>query len=105
MTGFVVLGTDTDAGKTAFCAQWLAAFADRFAYWKPVETGESDTETIRRLVPATTVFAALDLPAILVAPSAVGAVGRTLQAVAGMNDYGRRPAAVVLLGPPDAFAA
>jgi adenosylmethionine-8-amino-7-oxononanoate transaminase/dethiobiotin synthase len=167
MTGFVVLGTDTDAGKTGFCAQWLAAFAADFAYWKPVETGESDAETIRRLVPGATVFdplvrfrapvapvlaaaregrtmpvvadvvaavpvsprplvvetfgsplspftedtlqaevvAALGLPAVLVTSSAVGAVGRVLQAVAGMNAYGPHPAAVVLTGPPDPFAA
>jgi adenosylmethionine-8-amino-7-oxononanoate aminotransferase len=166
MTGFVVLGTDTDAGKTAFCAQWLTAFADRFAYWKPVETGPSDTETIRQLVPTAAVFpplagfaapvapvvaaaregrrmpditevlaalprsplplllesfggplspftedalqaellAALGLPTVLVTPSAVGAVGRALQAVAGMKTYGIEPAAVVLLGPPDPFA-
>ncbi len=56
MTGFVVVGTDTDAGKTGFCAQILHAFAGQFAYWKPVETGDSDTETIRRLAPAATVF-------------------------------------------------
>jgi len=56
MTGFVVLGTDTDAGKTAFSAQWMAAFTEQFAYWKPVETGESDTTTIRRLVPAAKVY-------------------------------------------------
>jgi adenosylmethionine-8-amino-7-oxononanoate aminotransferase len=166
MTGFVVVGTDTDTGKTTFCLRWLAAFPDRYAYWKPVETGESDAETVRRLVPAVTVFpplarfhspvapvlaaahegrpmpgvaeilaavpdsrlpvvvetfgsplspltgdvlqaelvAALELPVVLVASSAVGAVGRTLQAVAGMRGYGVAPAAVVLLGPPDPFA-
>jgi adenosylmethionine-8-amino-7-oxononanoate aminotransferase len=166
MTGFVVLGTDTDAGKTTFCLRWLAAFPGRFAYWKPVETGESDTEAVRRQIPAATVFppmawftepvapvlaaaredrpmpgvaeivaavpdsplplvvetfggplspltddvlqaelvAALGLPAVLVTSSAVGAVGRTLQAVAGMRGYGLAPAAVVLLGSPDRFA-
>src|SRR5438105_12569752 len=59
MTGFVVVGTDTDAGKTTFCIQWLAAFGDRFAYWKPIETGPSDSERVRRLVPGATVFAPL----------------------------------------------
>jgi adenosylmethionine-8-amino-7-oxononanoate aminotransferase len=167
MTGFIVLGTDTDAGKTAFCAQWVAAFADRFAYWKPVETGVSDTETIHRLVPGATIhpplarfaaplapvlaaaregrtmptvaavlaampaagpplvvetfgsalspfttdtlqgelIAALGLPAVLVTSSAVGAVGRTLQATAGMERFGLKPVAVVLLGPADEFAS
>ncbi len=55
MTGFVVVGTDTDAGKTTFSLLFLTAFADRFAYWKPVETGESDTAKVGRLVPAATV--------------------------------------------------
>src|SRR5207248_1599545 len=138
-----------------------------FAYWKPVETGDSDTEAIHSLVPDATVFepvarfraplapvlaaaqegrampgaaeivgavpgsplplvietfgsplspltedtlqaelvAALGGPIVLVASSAVGAVGRTLQAVAGLNDHGLRPTAIVLLGPRDEFAA
>ena len=49
---FVVLGTDTDAGKTTFALLWLAAFADRWEYWKPLETGDSDSETVRRTAPA-----------------------------------------------------
>jgi adenosylmethionine---8-amino-7-oxononanoate aminotransferase len=56
MTDFIVVGTDTDAGKTTFCLQWLTAFGDQFAYWKPIESGPSDTETIRRLLPRTTIF-------------------------------------------------
>jgi len=57
MTDLVVLGTDTDAGKTTFCLLWLAAFADRYEYWKPVETGESDCERVARLVPNAVVHA------------------------------------------------
>src|SRR5262249_8021195 len=56
MNGFVVVGTDTDAGKTAFSLLFLTAFREHFIYWKPVETGESDTEKVRRLVPHATVF-------------------------------------------------
>lgn len=56
MSDLVVLGTDTDAGKTTFALLWLTAFADRYGYWKPVETGESDTDRVRRLVPGATVF-------------------------------------------------
>jgi adenosylmethionine---8-amino-7-oxononanoate aminotransferase len=56
MRDVVIVGTDTDAGKTTFATLFLAAFADRFAYWKPVETGASDTATVRRLVPGATVF-------------------------------------------------
>jgi adenosylmethionine-8-amino-7-oxononanoate aminotransferase len=56
MTDLLVLGTDTDAGKTTFAALWLAAFSDGYAYWKPVETGASDTERVRELVPEATVL-------------------------------------------------
>jgi adenosylmethionine-8-amino-7-oxononanoate aminotransferase len=52
MSNLLILGTDTDAGKTTFALLWLAAFGDRYAYWKPVETGPSDTELVRRLVPS-----------------------------------------------------
>src|SRR5437762_13901470 len=52
----IILGTDTDAGKTTFALLWLHAFADRYAYWKPVETGPSDTETVRRLAPDATIY-------------------------------------------------
>src|SRR5262245_42637753 len=55
MTDLVILGTDTDAGKTTFALLWLAAFAEGFEYWKPVETGPSDSEHIADLVPGTTV--------------------------------------------------
>ncbi|HEX4589475.1 MAG TPA: dethiobiotin synthase, partial [Gemmataceae bacterium] len=165
MNDFVVVGTDTDAGKTTFCCQWLTLFGDRSAYWKPVETGPSDSETVRRLVPDAKVhpplarfrdavapelaaqregrvvptvaeivaavppspvvietfgsplspladgvlqaelIALFNRPIVLVASSAVGAVGRTLQAVAGLREHGLRPIAIVLLGPADEYPA
>jgi dethiobiotin synthetase len=46
----VVTGTDTDVGKTVFCAG-LARLLDG-AYWKPVQAGlegETDSEVVRRL--------------------------------------------------------
>jgi len=46
----VVLGTDTGVGKTTFSLLWLAAFGGD--YWKPVETGDSDTDLVRRQVPS-----------------------------------------------------
>lgn len=55
MTDLLLLGTDTDAGKTTFALLCLAAFPNHFEYWKPVETGDSDTETVRRLVPSAVV--------------------------------------------------
>ena len=46
----IVTGTDTDAGKTVFCAALTAAL-DGF-YWKPIQCGlegETDSQTVRRL--------------------------------------------------------
>ncbi|HYH69506.1 MAG TPA: adenosylmethionine--8-amino-7-oxononanoate transaminase [Urbifossiella sp.] len=68
MTGFVVVGTDTDAGKTAFSLLFLAAFPDSFAYWKPVETSDSDAEKVARLVPRAVVLPPLARFAEPVAP-------------------------------------
>jgi adenosylmethionine-8-amino-7-oxononanoate aminotransferase len=68
MSDLIVLGTDTGAGKTTFAALWLAAFADRYEYWKPLETGESDTETIRKLAPTAVVHPPLRHFAPAVAP-------------------------------------
>jgi adenosylmethionine-8-amino-7-oxononanoate aminotransferase len=50
MSDLLILGTDTDAGKTTFALMWLSGFADQYEYWKPVETGPSDTEKVRALV-------------------------------------------------------
>ena len=51
MSDLIILGTDTDVGKTTFALLWMSAFADRYEYWKPVETGPSDSEQVRQLVP------------------------------------------------------
>jgi adenosylmethionine---8-amino-7-oxononanoate aminotransferase len=55
MSRFVVLGTDTDAGKTTFSLQWVTHFAPRFAYWKPLETGPSDSRRVVELAPTVCV--------------------------------------------------
>ena len=47
----VILGTDTDAGKTTLALLWLTAFTDDFEYWKPVETGPPDSSKVAELVP------------------------------------------------------
>jgi adenosylmethionine---8-amino-7-oxononanoate aminotransferase len=52
----IILGSDTDAGKTTFALLWLSAFADQYAYWKPIESGPSDSDTVRRLVPEALVY-------------------------------------------------
>ncbi|WP_376709289.1 dethiobiotin synthase [Pseudochrobactrum lubricantis] len=49
---FIVSGTDTGIGKTIFSAALTQALQGR--YWKPVQSGleeETDSETVRRLVP------------------------------------------------------
>ncbi|QEL17892.1 adenosylmethionine--8-amino-7-oxononanoate transaminase [Limnoglobus roseus] len=166
MRDVVVIGTDTDAGKTTFSLLFLAAFGTEFAYWKPVETGPSDTETVRRLLPDTTIFPPharfetpvapplaaaiagqrmppprdvarqkpaspqplliesfgsplspftdeelqteflreLRAPLWLIGSSAVGAVGRTLQAVRSLKAEGLSVSAVILLGDSDEYA-
>ncbi|MCZ2343640.1 MAG: adenosylmethionine--8-amino-7-oxononanoate transaminase [Bacteroidales bacterium] len=165
----IVLGTDTDAGKTTFSLLWLAAFSNQYEYWKPLETGVSDSDTIHRLVPEAIVHAptmhfpeavapalaarhngqtippaatlAAAQPAVtvssrtllietfgsplsplnaselqvtlirqlsgrcvLVGASAIGAVGRLLQAVVSLESFGIRPVAIVLMGKSDSYA-
>lgn len=47
----LVLGTDTDAGKTTFALLWMSRFHAGWTYWKPVETGPSDSDAVAQLVP------------------------------------------------------
>jgi adenosylmethionine---8-amino-7-oxononanoate aminotransferase len=76
MSDVVILGTDTGAGKTTFALLWLTAFTDDYEYWKPLETGESDTAAVKRLVPAATAHPPLRSFARPVAPLlAAGAEG------------------------------
>jgi adenosylmethionine-8-amino-7-oxononanoate aminotransferase len=69
MTDLLILGTDTDAGKTTFALLWLAALADAYEYWKPVETGASDSQRVQELVPAAWVHPPLARFRHAVAPS------------------------------------
>ncbi len=79
MTDFLVVGTDTDAGKTTFALHWMTAFTHDYAYWKPVETGQSDSETLRRLVPNARVFDPIMRLSEPVAPSLAARLeGRTI---------------------------
>jgi adenosylmethionine---8-amino-7-oxononanoate aminotransferase len=55
MQDLLILGTDTDAGKTTFALLWMSAFAEHYEYWKPVETGPSDTALVAKLVRGATV--------------------------------------------------
>jgi adenosylmethionine-8-amino-7-oxononanoate aminotransferase len=79
MSDLLILGTDTDAGKTTFALLLLAGFPDQYEYWKPVETGESDSERMRRLVPGAVVHPPLARFAAPVAPPvAAEREGRTI---------------------------
>jgi adenosylmethionine-8-amino-7-oxononanoate aminotransferase len=79
MSDLIILGTDTDAGKTTFALLLLAAFPDRFEYWKPVETGDSDSEKVRRLVPGAVVHPPLArFTAPVAPPLAARQEGRTV---------------------------
>jgi adenosylmethionine-8-amino-7-oxononanoate aminotransferase len=166
MSDLVVLGTDTAAGKTTFALLWMTAFADHFPYWKPVETGDSDTELVRRLVPGAVVLPSaarfaeavapplaakragrsipragelvrrrpacdrsvlvetfgsplsplnetelqiefirrLGAPAVVVTPSAIGAIGRALSTLRVLRAEGVDVRSVSLIGPADAYA-
>jgi dethiobiotin synthetase len=58
-TTIVVTGTDTDVGKTVFCAGLLRLLNG--TYWKPIQAGldgETDSATVRRLseLPADRIF-------------------------------------------------
>ncbi len=57
MNSFILLGTDTDVGKTTVALLWLHLFADAWEYWKPIETGESDSARVAELVPGAVVHA------------------------------------------------
>jgi adenosylmethionine-8-amino-7-oxononanoate aminotransferase len=83
MTDFIILGTDTDAGKTTFALLWLAAFGEKYAYWKPLESGESDSQRVRTLAPSATVLPPLRHFAEPVAPMlAARAAGEVIPSAA-----------------------
>jgi len=50
VSAIIVTGTDTDIGKTVFCAGLTRLLGG--TYWKPIQAGlegETDTDTVRRL--------------------------------------------------------
>ena len=69
MNDFIILGTDTDVGKTTFALLWLQCFAEQWEYWKPVETGESDSALVAQLVPRSVVHPPVCRFSAPVAPS------------------------------------
>ncbi len=96
MTDLLILGTDTDAGKTTFALLWLAAFGEDYVYWKPVETGPSDTSSIASLVPTARMAPQLQTFGKPVAPPlAAREEGKTIASAAGLA--AQRPASPVCL--------
>ena len=63
MSDLLILGTDTDAGKTTFALLWLAIFGE-YSYCKPIESGPSDTKAVKDLVPAAVARAIAARPEI-----------------------------------------
>jgi dethiobiotin synthetase len=55
MSDIILVGTDTGAGKTTVALLWMAACGEHYDYWKPVESGDSDTKLVERLVPSARV--------------------------------------------------
>jgi adenosylmethionine-8-amino-7-oxononanoate aminotransferase len=104
MFDLIVLGTDTDAGKTTFALLWLSAFREQFAYWKPVETGPSDTELSRRLVPGATVHEPLArLTESVAPPLAARREGRSIPAaieIVAAKPPSHRPLLIETFGGP-----
>lgn len=165
MARLVVVGTDTDAGKTTFSSLWLAAFPET-TYFKPLETGVSDTATIQARVPHARIvspvhhfdkpiaptlaalragvtlphaqelllfhtplriadllietfgspcsplnddelqieYIAIAGPVVLVTPSTVGAIGRSVALLRVLRSALVDVRAVVLMGPPDDYS-
>jgi adenosylmethionine-8-amino-7-oxononanoate aminotransferase len=68
MTDVLIAGTGTDEGKTALALLWMAAHSGLYEYWKPLETGESDSERVRRCLPGARVHQPLARLADPVAP-------------------------------------
>ena len=85
MKDLVILGTDTDAGKTTFALLWLSRFAGQHDYWKPVQTGPSDSDKVLSLVPGVRVHPAvqsLDEP--VAPPLAARRAGTTIPLAADL---------------------
>ncbi|MCX8140302.1 MAG: adenosylmethionine--8-amino-7-oxononanoate transaminase [Thermogemmata sp.] len=68
MRDIIIVGTDTEVGKTTFSIIYLNAFSDKYAYWKPLETGDSDTARVRDCIPEACVYTPLRHFAEAVAP-------------------------------------
>jgi len=84
----VVLGTDTDAGKSTFSLLWLAHFGSVWGYWKPLQSGFADSEKIRQAFPEVRIFPCVQHFAEAVAPPlAAKNLGRTIPSASELLKY------------------
>jgi adenosylmethionine-8-amino-7-oxononanoate aminotransferase len=104
MRDIIIVGTDTEVGKTTFSIIYLNAFSDKYAYWKPLETGESDTARVRNCIPKACVYNPVRHFAEAVAPllaarrqgEAIPSVGEILAA----RPVSERPLLIETFGGP-----
>jgi adenosylmethionine-8-amino-7-oxononanoate aminotransferase len=68
MRNIIIVGTDTEVGKTTFSIIYLNEYYKKYSYWKPLETGDSDTARVRHYVPQACVYDPLRHFAEAVAP-------------------------------------
>jgi adenosylmethionine-8-amino-7-oxononanoate aminotransferase len=85
MNHLLILGTDTDVGKTTFALLYLAAFPTRWEYWKPVESGASDSQLVQRLLPEVHVHPPVKrVPQPLAPPLAARLAGEVIPSPAAL---------------------
>src|SRR5262249_51805768 len=91
--------------KTTFALLWLAAFGGECAYWKPLESGDSDSERVRALVPPAMVFPPIlhftEPVAPMLAARAAGEVIPAATEIAGAKPHApRRGLLIETFGSP-----
>jgi adenosylmethionine-8-amino-7-oxononanoate aminotransferase len=100
----IVLGTDTDAGKSTFSLLWLAHFGSTWGYWKPFQTGLADSEKIRQAFPEVKIHPAIQHFAEAVAPALaahnVGQIIPSVQAVVASQPEVTEPYLIETFGGP-----
>jgi adenosylmethionine-8-amino-7-oxononanoate aminotransferase len=104
MSDLVILGTDTDAGKTTFALLWMTALGEHYDYWKPLETGSSDSALVAALVPGAVVHPSSqsfdDPVAPLLAARRASAVIATAAQIAAARPRTRKQLLIETFGSP-----
>ncbi len=104
MTDFIILGTDTDVGKTTVSLYWLSLFSKQYTYWKPLETGPSDTEKIKEMVPGVKCFSPLHHFEQAIAPTLAARYQDitlpSAKQIVGHKPQGKLPLVIETFGSP-----